>query len=124
MDDLKDFCCLNPTCSDYGRRGAGNLRVGFRYGPGKQRRLLVCRTCQKRFSERKGTPLFDCRLPEARAVDVLAHLQEGVGIRKTGRLVRVNKNTVVRLALAAGRHAQHVHDESVAFSPSDPGGPV
>jgi hypothetical protein len=36
----------------------------------------------------------------------------------------VNKNTVVRLALAAGRHAQLVHDERVAFSPSDPGGPV
>lgn len=124
MDDLKDFCCLNPACSDYGRRDAGNLRVGFRYGPGKQRRLLVCRTCQKRFSERKGTPLFDCRLPEAKAVDVLAHLQEGVGVRKTSRLVRVNKNTVVRRALAAGRHAQQVHDERGAFSPSDPGGPV
>ena len=120
MDDLKDFCCQNPTCTDYGRRNAGNLRVGFRYGPGKQRRLLVCRTCQTRFSERAGTPLFDCRLPEAKAVDVLAHLQEGVGVRKTGRLTGVNRNTVVRLALQAGRHAQHVHDELVAFSPSDP----
>ena len=120
MDDLKDFCCLNSACPDYGRRGAGNLRVGFRYGPAKQRRLLVCRTCQKRFSERAGTPLFDCRLPEAKAVDVLAHLQEGIGVRKTSRLVRVNKNTVVRLARQAGRHAQQVHDERVAFSPQDP----
>jgi len=119
MDDLKDFCCLNPACTDYGRRDAGNLRVGFRYGPGKGRRLLVCRTCQKRFSERQGTPLFDCRLPEAKAVDVLAHLQEGVGVRKTSRLTGVNKNTVVRLALQAGRHAQQRHDELVAFSPSD-----
>jgi hypothetical protein len=32
----------------------------------------------------------------------------------------VNKNTVVRLALQAGRHAQQVHDECVAFSPQDP----
>jgi len=120
MDDLKDFCCQNPTCTDYGRRDAGNLRVGFRYGPGKRRRLLVCRTCQQRFSERAGTPLFDCRLREDTAVSVLAHLQEGVGVRKTGRLVGVNKNTVVRLALAAGRHAQLVHDERVAFSPPDP----
>lgn len=124
MDDLNDFCCLNRACSDYGRRDAGNLRVGFRDGPGKPRRLLVCRTCQKRFSERDGTPLFDCRLPEATAVDVPAHLQDGVGGRKTGRPVRVSKNTVSRPARAAGRHAPHVHDERVAFSPSGPGGPV
>ena len=120
MDDLKNFCCLNPACADYGRRDAGNLRVGFRYGPDKQRRLLVCRTCQKRFSERQGTPLFDCRLSADKAASVLAHLQEGVGVRKTSRLVGVNKNTVVRLALQAGHHAQQVHDERVAFSPSDP----
>jgi transposase-like protein len=120
MDDLRDFCCQNPDCPHYGQRAAGNLRVAFRYGPGKRRRLLACRTCQHRFSERKGTPLFDCRLPEAKAVDVLAHLQEGIGVRKTSRLVGVNRNTVVRLALEAGRHAQQVHDERVAFSPQDP----
>jgi len=124
MDDLANFCCQNPACSDYGQRGHGNLRVAFRYGPGKQRRLLACRTCQHRFSERQGTPLFDCRLPEDKAVAVLAHLQEGVGVRKTGRLVGVNKNTVVRLAVQAGRHAQDLHDDLVAFSPSDPGGAV
>jgi len=120
MDELQNFCCQNPDCRDYGRRGLGNLRVAFRYGPAKRRRYLACRTCQHRFSERQGTALFDCRLPEDKAVSVLAHLQEGVGIRKTSRLTGVNKNTVIRLALVAGRHAQHLHDELVAFSPSDP----
>jgi transposase-like protein len=120
MDDLSTFCCQNPACADYGQRGQGNLRVAFRYGPAKQRRCLACRTCQLRFSERQGTALFDCRLPEAQALAVLAHLQEGVGVRKTSRLTGVNKNTVIRLALAAGHHAQLVHDERVAFSPSNP----
>ena len=120
MSDLQNFCCQNPACGDYGKRGVGNLRVAFRYGPAKQRRCLACRTCQHRFSERQGTPLFDCRLPEGKAVSVLAHLQEGVGVRKTSRLTGVNKSTVVRLALAAGRHAQHARDECVAFSPPDP----
>jgi transposase-like protein len=55
---------------------------------------------------------------------VLQHLQESCGVRQTSRLVGVNKNTVVRLALAAGRHAQDLHDERVAFSPPDPGGAV
>ena len=120
VDDLQTFCCQNPECPDYGRRGQGNLRVAFRYGPARQRRCLACRTCQHRFSERQGTPLFDCRLSEDKALSVLAHLQEGVGVRKTSRLVGVNKNTVVRLAVQAGRHAQQLHDDLVAFSPSDP----
>ena len=120
MDELQHFCCQNPDCPDYGRRGLGNLRVAFRYGPDPQRRYLACRTCQHRFSERQGTALFDCRLPEDKALAVFAHLREGVGIRKTARLVGVNKNTVVRLALQAGRHAQQLHDEVVAFSPADP----
>ncbi len=41
-------------------------------------------------------------------------------MRQTSRLVGVNKNTVVRLAVVAGQHAKDVHDEIVAFSPSDP----
>ena len=119
MDDLSLFCCQNPDCADYGQRGHGNLSVCARYGP-RQRRLLYCKACKARFSERKGTPLFDTRLPEDKVVAVLAHIAEGCGVRKTGRLVGVNKDTVVRYSLLAGQHAQQLHDELVAFSPSDP----
>jgi hypothetical protein len=120
MDDLKNFCCQNSECTDYGRRGLDNLRVCFRNGPNKSRRVLACRTCQQRFSERKGSALYRAKLPEAQAVAVLQHLQESCGVRQTSRLVGVNKNTVVRLAVVAGQHAKDLHDELVAFSPQDP----
>jgi transposase-like protein len=118
-DDLSAFCCQNPQCPDYGQRGQGNLTVPMRYGP-QQRRLLRCRTCKARFSERKGTPLCGAQLPEDKVVDVLSHIAEGVGVRKTARLCGVNKNTVVRYGLLAGEHARQLHDELVAFSPPDP----
>ena len=124
MDDLSPFCCQNPDCPDYALRDRANLRVGFRYGPQKQRRMLVCRTCQHRFSERKGTALFASRLPQDQALAVFAHLQDGCGVRQTARLTGVDKDTVVRYALRAGRHAHHAHDELVAFSPDNPGGPT
>ena len=124
MDDLKTFCCLNPDCPDYGQRGLDNLRVCFRNGPQKERRVLACRTCQKRFSERKGTPLYRCKLAEEKALSVLQHLHESCGVRQTSRLVGVNNNTVTRLAVVAGPHAQQLHDELVAFSPSDLRSPV
>jgi transposase-like protein len=117
-DDLTRFCCQNPLCPDFGKRGLGNLSVCSRYGK-QQRRLLYCKSCKARFSERKGTPLFDSRLPEEVAVSLLEHIAEGVGVRKTGRLVGVSKDTVVRYSLRAGQHAKLLHDELVAFSPSD-----
>lgn len=117
-EELQRFCCQNPQCPDYGKRNHGNLTVPMRYGP-QQRRLLRCRTCKARFSERKGTPLFDVRLPEEKVVSLLEHLVEGVGVRKTSRLVGVTRNTVVRYSLRAGQHAHQLHEELVAFSPSN-----
>jgi transposase-like protein len=123
MDDLSQWCCQNAACPDHGKRGNGNLTVTGRYGP-QQRRLLRCRTCQARFSERKGTPLFDSRLPEDKILTLLQHIAEGCGVRQTSRLVGVNKNTVVRFCLLAGDQAQKLHDEFVAFPPQHPRGSV
>ena len=124
MDDLSRFCCLNPDCPDHGLRNHGNLTVPMRYGPNKERRLLRCSTCKARFSERKGTPLFDARLPVGTAAAVLAHVAEGVGTRKTARLTGVHPDTVTRYIRLAGGHAEQLHDELVAFSPGDGGGAV
>ena len=124
MDDLSRFCCQDPECPLYGRRDAGNLSVCARYGKGHHIRLLYCKACKARFSERKGTPLFDCRMPDEKARAILDHLAEGNGIRQTGRLVGAHRDTVVRLARAAGDHAHDAHDELVAFSPSDARGPA
>ncbi|MCA1686142.1 MAG: helix-turn-helix domain-containing protein [Planctomycetia bacterium] len=124
MDDLARFCCLDPSCPDHGVRGGSNLVVHGRYGASQRYRLLRCRTCGGRFSERKGTPLYGAHLPEEKAVSLLEHLNEGCGVRQTGRLVGVNRNTVMRYGRLAGPHAHDAHDQLVAFSPSDPRGPV
>ena len=124
MDDLARFCCLNPDCKGYGRRGGHNLRVHSRCGAHKQYRILECRTCGARSSERKGTPLYRSHLPEEKAVSILEHLDEGCGVRQTGRLVKVHRDTVMRYGRLAGRHAHDAHDALAAISPSDPGGPA
>jgi transposase-like protein len=116
MDDLSIFCRQNQECPDYGRRAHGNLTVRARYGP-HQRRLLYCRSCKARVSQREGTPLFDSRLPPERVVSVPHHIAEGCGVRQTSRLAGVDKNTVVRHSLLAGDRAEQLHDEPVALSP-------
>ena len=115
-DDTDRFCCQNPDCDSYGRRGEGNILVIDRFGKAGHR-LLYCRACKDRFSEFKGTPLFNSKLPHVKVLAILQHLADGCGTRQTARLVGVNKDTVTRLALLAGAHAKAAHDELVAFSP-------
>jgi len=116
MDDLDKFCCQNKNCPKHGVRGEKNIRVRTHYGPNNTR-LLYCLICKKRFSERRGTVLFDSRLPEETAIAILEHIAEGVGMRKTGRLLKVDHDTVSRYTKLAGEHAEQLHDELVDFSP-------
>ena len=117
MDDLARFCCQNSRCSDFGRHDAGNLTVTGRLGKFRQYRLLYCRACRSRFSERKGTPLYRAHLPEDKVLSILDHVREGCGVRKTARLVKVHPDTVSRYSHAAGDHARAAHDDLVAHSP-------
>jgi LacI family transcriptional regulator, galactose operon repressor len=95
-DDLSAFCCQNCACPDYGRHGSDNLKVDSRYGKGKQVRMLLCRTCKRRFSERKGTTLFGSQLSAAKVALLKQCLAEGKSVREVARLIQVNRNTVVR----------------------------
>jgi LacI family transcriptional regulator len=104
MADLDMFSCQNPSCSYFGRRGAGNLSVCGRYGK-QRRRLLYCNSCKSRFSERKGTALFDSRLPEDRVQAIFQHIAEGCSVRETAQLAGVSKDTVVRYRHRAEQQA-------------------
>jgi IS1 family transposase/transposase-like protein len=117
MNDLSRFCCQNSRCPDFGRRDAGNLTVTGRLGKSRQFRLLYCRSCRARFSERKGTPLYRAHLPEDKATSILEHIREGCGVLKTARLVKVHPDTVSRYGRAAGQHSRAAHDELVGRTP-------
>lgn len=120
MDDLSRFCCQNKRCVAYGTRGAGNLSVCGRIGKEKDIRQLRCKTCGKRFSERKGTVFYRSHTPIEKVVSILRHVEEGCGMRQTGRLEGVKEDTVIHYTRLAGKHAKGLHEQLVAFSPSDP----
>jgi transposase-like protein len=110
--DLDTLACVNPECQLFGRTDEGNLTVRKVYGH-DQLRLLRCRTCGEEFSERRGSALFNTKLPEAKAEEVINHLGEGCSVRATARLVKVAKETVARLLRVSGRHAERLHDQHV-----------
>jgi transposase-like protein len=118
-EDLSLFCCQNRKCPSFGMRGLGNLKVRGRVGRRKTRQLY-CTTCEQRFVETKGTVFYRARMSHEKLTSILQHVQEGNGMRQTGRLMRVKEDTVIRLTRLAGKHAHSVHQQKVAFSPSDP----
>jgi hypothetical protein len=111
--------CHNTECPDHGKRGHGNVYFRGWSGRNKRIRMVYCRTCKKSYSERKGTALERSQLPTDKAVSVLDHLREGCGVRATNRLTGVSRDTVSRYLALAGEQSKNLHDELVAFSPSD-----
>src|SRR3954471_12685122 len=116
---IEQFFCHNSACPDHGKRGHGNLYFRGFSGRNKSIRMVYCRTCKRSYSQRKGTALERSQLPTDKAVSVLDHLREGVGLRATSRLTGVSRDTVSRLLALAGDQAKSLHDEFVAFSPPD-----
>ncbi len=110
---LESLACVTPDCKLYAQPGQGNLSVRKTYGKHDKIRYLRCSECQEEFSERKNTALWNCKIPEKKAVSVTEHLSEGNSIKGTARLVRVDPGTVRRLNKRAGKHGEEYHDDKV-----------
>ena len=116
---IEHFFCHNSACSEHGKRGGANLYFRGWSGRDRRIRMVYCRTCKRAYSERKGTALERSQLPTDKAVSVLDHLREGCGIRATSRLTGVSRDADSRHLARAGDQAKLLHDELVAFSPTD-----
>ena len=124
MKPLSEFCCINTDCSEHGKRGGENLRVHQTYGKSDTIRLLECKVCGRKFSERAHTALSGGRLPKEKIISILHHLAEGFwlprsrrpdsGQRRICRLVGASRDAVSRLTRIAGGHARALHDELVS----------
>lgn len=107
---LESLVCVKPECKLYGKAGQNNLTVRKVYGV-DQIRYLRCACCGQEFSERKQTGLWNCKIPEARALQVSKQLAEGTSIKGSARLTQTHPDTVRRLALKFGHHAEQFHHQ-------------
>lgn len=108
MSELEQCFCPNEQCKDYGLRGHGNIGIRAKYGKDKNRDLLYCRTCGKRFAASRASALFGLHLPAETIRQIIHHAAEGVGVRATARLLELDKDTVNRVILRAGEHCARV----------------
>jgi len=93
---LNDFFCPNESCEDHGKKGLGNIVVSNKYGK-DQRKLLKCRTCNFRFSERRSTFFFGLHTKESKIKEVISYLLEGMSFREAAAASDLDKDTVNRI---------------------------
>jgi hypothetical protein len=108
MSELDQCFCPNKQCKEYGLRGQGNIAIRGKYGKDKDRDLLYCRNCGKRFASTRASAMFGLHLPAETIRQIIHHAAEGVGVRATARLLGLDKDTVNRVILRAGEHCARV----------------
>ena len=108
MTDVKNAFCPKIDCKDYGLQNHGNIAIRGKYGKNKDKDLLYCRTCGKRFASTRATAFFGLHLSDDKIVQIIHHAAEGVGVQATSRLLDINKDTVNRVILRAGEHCEIV----------------
>ena len=95
--------CDNVTCRDYGRVGAGNIKVFSHI-----ERRLYCATCRRTFSADKHTSFETLRCPRATVLEALALLAERNSLRAAARLTHHSPNRVLHWLALAGPHGASV----------------
>jgi len=106
--DTSMYFCPHSDCSNHGKVGPDNHIIGAGCYGKQKTQLLKCKVCNRTFSERRGTPLFDLKAREETFYDVIACLAEGNGIRATARIKKVDKDTVADWLDKASQHAEAV----------------
>jgi transposase-like protein len=105
--------CPYEDCGNYAQAVEGNITFIRKYGNGATQNLFKCMKCRRTFSERRGTAIFGCCLPEDKISEITKCLSEGNGIRATARITGVSKSTVCSLVKRLGSHMEKVTESQM-----------
>lgn len=90
------YSCPNTTCADHGKKGQGNIVASSKYGKGHTR-LMKCKTCNARFSERRSGFAYGLHTNEGKIKEVIEYLLQGMSYREAASAADVDKDTVQRI---------------------------
>ncbi len=94
--NLNNFFCPNKLCTHHGKRGLGNIVFNHTYGR-EHRKILRCKTCNSRFSERRATFFFGMHTKEPKIREVILFLLDGMSFREAAHASNLDKDTVQRI---------------------------
>ena len=98
--------CLNPDCPDCQRTSGVNLVLYGKDMRGGQR--YKCNTCQKCFSERKGTIFYRKKTDEGLIVSSLSSIGKGARLSTVSTSIGKKADTIGKWVKEAGQHAERL----------------
>jgi IS1 family transposase/transposase-like protein len=104
--DWATLYCPNRACSHYGRRFWRSLLV--KNGSTRGQKQARCQACGRSVALTYGTAYFDLDAEPALFDTVTRALAEGNGLRATGRIVQIDKDTVASWLRRAAVHCRAV----------------
>jgi hypothetical protein len=108
-EGLDYYLCHNPDCLDFLKPNTGNIAYRGVYGKNRDKALLYCKTCGKRFAATRDSPLFGAHLPVNQVHEIIHHAAEGVSVRATAHLLGLTKNTVNLAIIKVGEYCQKAY---------------
>lgn len=107
--------CPNESCDDYGKRQSKRQKNIVKCGKTKAgRQRYKCKTCERTFTETKGTLFYRRRTPEDEIIETLAFLAEGSRISSVARVKGHKEDTILAWLRDAAEHAEVVEEELMA----------
>jgi len=104
--DWETLYCPNQVCSYYGRRFWRSLLV--KNGSTRGQKQARCQACGRSVALTYGTAYFDLDAEPALFDTVTRALAEGNGLRATGRIFQIDKDTVAAWLHRAAAHCRIV----------------
>jgi hypothetical protein len=110
--DTRGFACLNTHCAYFGITDPAIHALVKDCMRGKDSDIpqLKCQCCKKRFSSRKGTPLYHLKKKATDVEMVLWFMAEGVDLSVMVRYTGFSDATLTRWLMRDGQHGTHLHD--------------
>lgn len=112
--DTRGYACLNPDCPYFGITDPAIHALVKDTDRGKDKDTLWaqlwCQCCRKRFTSRKGTPLYQLKKKTQAVEMVLFFMAEGVDISVMVRYTGYSESTIARWLTKAGEHSTHLHN--------------
>ena len=98
--------CWNPSCSDYSKVNAGNIRKFGRTPAGTQR--YQCTTCRQTFVETIGTVFYNRHRSQDTIIACLALLAERNSLAAIHRVKGGKEATVMDWLRTAAAHVERI----------------
>lgn len=100
--------CPNSGCDDYGKLQASNI---IKFGKTRaEHQRYRCHSCERTFTETKGTIFYRKRTPQEEIMEALAFIAEGSRVSSVARAKGHKEDTILSWLREAAHHAEAVEE--------------